>query len=325
MVKIGLVGVGYLGKRHLGHLISLDHVEVSGIWDTDVDVLNETATEFDVAPAENLQKLIHNSDAIVVVTPTSSHFEIGLQVLEASKPLFIEKPICATTAQAKTLVETSHERGVPIQVGHIERFNKAFRSLKEIEVKPRFIEVHRLASWVTRGADVAVVSDLMIHDLDLILALTDATPDHIHANGVNVISNSIDIATARIEFSNGMVANVTASRISLKRMRKMRLFGEHEYVVLDLDKKICEYISAVPGESELPPDSEYLASMELNEKHLDIYKRTPAVQDDDAMRLELQSFVNVVANNSKPIVTGDDGLKAVELAERIVRIIGKSN
>ncbi len=321
MIKLGLIGVGYLGSRHLRHLCSLDGVEVSGVWDTDAEKLSAAAKAYNVPVASSMADLIERSDGLVVVTTTSTHYEVGMQVVNAGKQLFVEKPLCATAVEGRALVDAAQARGVGIQVGHIERYNRAFRGLMGIPVRPRFIEVHRLAPWNPRGVDVAVVFDLMIHDLDLILSLTASEPVEIHANGVGVISDTPDIATARIRFADGMVANMTASRISLKKMRKLRLFGEREYISLDLAEGRCEYVGATLGDEAIPSDALSLGVMETADRRREVYVRFLGAEEADAMRLELTDFRDLVANGVQPPVTGPAGLRALDLAERIVRII----
>jgi predicted dehydrogenase len=325
MVKLGLIGVGYLGSRHLKHLASLDGVALSSAWDVSSEALSAAQTEYGVTPALGLDDLISKSDGVVVVSPTTTHFDIGMKVIEAGKPLFIEKPICATLSEGRDLVAEAERRGIPVQVGHIERFNRAFRALKSIGIKPRFVEAHRLALWNPRGGDVAVIHDLMIHDLDLIIHLAGSKPSHIHANGVGVITPSIDIANARLEFPTGLVANITASRISLKRMRKLRLFGEREYIALDLGKGTCEYVGADGGAGSLPVESEILSEIELGPRKLRLYRQFLEAPEDDAMRLELTAFRDIVARGALPPVSGRDGLMALEAAEEITKIIKETN
>lgn len=321
MLKVGLVGVGYLGSRHLKHLVALGGVAVSAVWDTDPDALRKASQGFGVAAASGLDDLTRRSDAVVVVTPTASHHRIGMQVIAAGKPLFIEKPICATTLEGLELVESAERAGVPLSVGHIERFNRAFRALAGIKVRPRFVEAHRLAEWNPRGGDVAVIHDLMIHDLDLLLALAGTPPSHIHASGVAVIGPSIDIANARLEFPNGLVANVTASRISLKKMRKLRLFGEREYIALDLGKGTCEYVGLGDGSGDLAAGSEVLGEIGTSPRALRLFRRFLEAPEEDAMRLELAAFRDVVIRRIPPPVSGRDGLRALEVAEAIVAAI----
>ncbi len=318
MIRIGLIGAGYLGTRHLKHLLKLDGVIVSGVLDVDPDVRSRIAVDHGINTSANLEELISTSDGIDVVTPTSTHYDIGMQVILAGKPLFIEKPICANSNQGKRLVETATEKGVPVQVGHIERFNRAFRALQTIEIKPRFIEVHRLSPWNPRGIDVAVVYDLMIHDLDMILNLADSEPEKIYANGVSVVSDSVDIATARIEFSDGLVANVTASRISLKKMRKLRLFGENEYIALDMDKGECEYVGVTDRLEKIPATAQPLGEMKVQNRSRILFRRLLDAPENDALRLELESFRDTILYGTPPPVTGSDGLKSLNLAEQVI-------
>ncbi len=324
MLKIGLAGVGYLGCRHLKHLIEMEGVRVSGIWDIDPEKMRDASSEFGVSPARSLDDLIKSSDAIDIVTPTSTHFDIAWQCMENGKPVFIEKPICAAFDQGKKLVELSKKLGIPVQVGHIERFNRAFRSIQRTPVDPHFIEAHRLALWTPRGVDVSVVYDLMIHDLDIILSLSKAKPVHLHANGVGVITDTVDIANARIEFDAGLVANVTASRISLKKMRKLRLFGDNEYIALDMAKGSCEYIGVCDNEDNVPENALPLGTMDIPGSHRIIYQKMLEVEEADAMRLELESFRDAIINETEPTVTGEDGLRALDLAEQIVKQIEKA-
>jgi len=341
MLRIGLAGVGYLGSRHLKHLLEISGVELAGIWDNSPAVREKVQSEFGIPVAKNFSALLDRSEAIVLVTPTSTHHELGMQVVSAGLPLFVEKPICAGFQEGAELVELAEEKGVMIQVGHIERFNRAFRALQTIQgesdrlvlpgqiplashtvkVRPRFIEAHRLAPWAGRGVDVAVVYDLMIHDLDLILSLVQSKISAVHASGVGVVTNSVDIANARIEFENGAVANITASRISLKRMRKIRIFGQQEYIALDFNKGTCEYVGACGDEASLPSGAEVLGAIGEGEHQVGLYRHFVEAPEGDAMRLELEAFRDAVVNGTPPPVTGVDGLKALILADRIVQVI----
>jgi len=324
LLKIGLIGYGYLGKRHLKHLMQMEDVEVAGVWDNDPAARKTAADEYGIYIPSDYNELLQISDAVDIVTPTSAHFETGIKAINVGLPVFIEKPICATVVEGRKLVEKAAAANVIIQVGHIERFNRAFRALRGINVRPGFIEVHRLAFWNPRGVDVAVVHDLMIHDLDLILALTGEFPENIHASGVAVVSDSVDIANARLEFKSGIVANVTASRISLKQMRKLRMFGSNEYIALDLSKGTCEYLGTSLDENKLPPNSDAIGEVGVGANTRVLFQRQLEVDDGDAMHLELASFRDAVESGSEPLVTGADGLRALELAEMIVKKIGES-
>ena len=318
LLKIGLVGCGYLGSRHLKHLSSLEGVEVSRIWDQDPVALTRAAENFGILPAGSLEDLLSNSDAVDVVTPTATHFEIGRRVLEAGLPLFIEKPLCATGEEGERLVEMADAARLPIQVGHIERFNPAFRALQTLNIRPSFIEAHRLAPWNPRGIDVAVVHDLMIHDLDLLLALAGEFPDAVHASGVGVVTDSVDIANVRLEFPGGLVANITASRISLKQMRKLRIFASNAYITLDFVLGSCEYVGVSPDLDKIPENAQIIGEMGEGERKRFVHHSATFAEKGDALRLELESFRDAVLTGTTPPVTGGDGLRALKLAELVV-------
>jgi len=293
-------------------------VEVVAVFDPDDAACSRVVNEYRLPIASSLEEAIHYADAVLVASPTTSHFDIGMKVVAAGRPLFIEKPICATTEEGERLVTAALKAGVPIQVGQIERFNRAVRSLGGRALRPRFIEAHRLAEWNPRGVDVAVVHDLMIHDLDLILYFAGERPSRIEASGVGVITSTIDIANARLTFPSGLVANVTASRISLKRMRKMRLFGASEYISLDLGKGACEVIGVDDGTQGIPEGAIPLGEMELRGLRRRVWRQIPDAPEDDAMRLELTAFQRTVEEGLSPVVSGAEGLAALQLAEAVV-------
>lgn len=318
MIKIGLIGLGYLGNRHLHHLLNLKDLKLTCIYDIDNQIREKIQSDYRLKVAKNIDELLNSVDAVDIVTPTSTHFEIAEQAIKAGKHLFIEKPICANSEEGNLLVKIAEAKNLVLQVGHIERFNQARRSLDLIEFNPRFIEAHRLAMWNPRGVDVAVVHDLMIHDLDLVLSVTNSEIKSIHANGVAVISDSVDIATARIEFEDGLVANITASRISLKNMRKMRLFGEQEYIALNLLKGECEFVSVADSLTDVPDGFHPLGNLAVNDKRRIVFRKFLKAEEGDALRLELTAFRDSIISSSPAIVTGRDGLKALILAEKIV-------
>jgi predicted dehydrogenase len=325
LLKIGLVGCGYLGSRHLKHLSSLEGVEVSRVWDKDPVALARAVEDFKLPPAGSLKDLLSRSDAVDVVTPTATHFEIGRQILEAGLPLFIEKPLCATGDEGARLVDLAAKAKLPIQVGHIERFNQAFRALQTLNIRSSFIEAHRLASWNPRGIDVAVVHDLMIHDLDLILTLAGEFPDAVYASGVGVVTDSVDIANARLEFPGGLVANVTASRISLKQMRKLRIFASNAYITLDFSHGTCEYVGVSSTKDAIPDQALIIGEMGEGERKRCVHRSFPYAEEGDALRLELESFRDAILAGTTPRVTGEDALRALKLAELVVdRITGNA-
>lgn len=323
MLKIGLIGCGYLGSRHLKHLSDIDGVELSAVWDIDLNARRKAEKEYGICPVQGLDDLFSRSDAVDIVTPTPTHCTIGLQAVSHGLPFFVEKPICATYNEGLSLLREASVKNILIQVGHIERFNRAVRSLGDTNIKPGFIEVHRLAEWNPRGTDVAVVHDLMIHDLDLILKFAGAFPDNIYASGVRVVTDSVDIANARLEFGSGLVANVTASRISLKRMRKLRLFGNNEYIALDLDKGTCDHVGVATDPADIPESAELLGEIGIGEKSRKLYLHLDRAPEGDALRLQLESFRDAIVSGAEPVVTGQDGLNALRLAEVIVHKINE--
>ncbi|MDI9337894.1 MAG: Gfo/Idh/MocA family oxidoreductase [Alphaproteobacteria bacterium] len=317
-IKIGVVGVGYLGKLHIENWLKIKQVSLVGFYDPLEDNAKETENKFKIKRFLNLEKLIKAVDAIDIVTPTPTHFEIAKLSVKAAKHIFVEKPFTSTIEESKQLIQFIKESGVLCQVGHIERFNPAYRVLKSFQPQPKFIEVHRLATYNQRGTDVNVILDLMIHDLDLILDLVHAPIRQISANGVAIVSNSIDIANVRLEFHNNCVANLTASRISLKKMRKMRMFQAENYLAVDLLTKECDIINIKPLQANL------LMGIQINtpegEKLITIDK--PKIIDDNAMLQELQHFTNSILNKTQPIVSEYEGLKVLELAYDIIKKIG---
>jgi predicted dehydrogenase len=260
-------------------------------------------------------------EAVSVATTTKTHFDVGKTVLERGIPLLIEKPITESIEQARTLVALAEQRGVQLQVGHIERFNPAILALEPYHPAPMFIESHRLAQFNPRGADVAVVLDLMIHDIDLILSLVHSPVKRIDANGVAVVSDSVDIANARLQFENGCVANVTASRISQNKMRKMRMFQHDAYISVDFQQGLAEVFRLVDeGDPNLKPTL-MLGQIERGTKQRLIVYEQPDIQEVNALEYELQTFVDSIRNGVQPPVTGRDGLQALEVAQEILHII----
>ncbi len=323
MLKVGLLGVGHLGKIHLKLLQEIEGVEVVGFYDPDDEKAAKIADQFNVWRYAEIDKLIDDSDAVDIVTPTLSHFECAELAIKKSKHIFIEKPLSNTLEEARRLVDLVHEAGIKAQVGHVERFNPAFLALKGRKVNPMFIETHRLAQFNPRGTDVAVILDLMIHDIDIILKLTGANVRKISASGVPIISRSPDIANARIEFDNGCVANVTASRISLKNMRKMRIFQPDAYISVDFLDKKTDIVRLASG-----PEENGLPSVEIetgdpdNKKYISF--ESPEIPTVNAIKMELEEFRDAIKNDTEPPVTVSDGYRAMEVAymvlEKIQRI-----
>ncbi len=318
--KTGVLGVGHLGKIHAKLLQDLPDAILLGVFDTNLKTAQEVAKELGVIAFESMDALIAEVDAVSVVTPTTTHFEIAAKVLEAGKHVFIEKPISESEDQAQQLIEMAKEKNCLIQVGHIERFNAAILALEDVPLDPIFIEAHRLASFNPRGTDVAVIHDLMIHDIDLILHLVKSKPVSIAASGVGVISSNIDIANARIEFENGCVANLTASRISAKKMRKMRLFQHDAYISMDFTDGISEIFYL--ADKEQTPFHDGTLALSLGQLgNRDIKYNRLKREQVNPLRKELRSFVASIRNDIPVAVSAEDGLKALRLANQIIEKI----
>lgn len=322
-IKIGIVGVGHLGKLHLKNLLEIKSAECSGIFDIDIEKAKAIADEFKVNHFKSLEDLFNNSDGVIISTTTSTHYEVGKLALEIGNHIFIEKPITSTVTEAEKLINLAKEKNKIIQVGHIERFNPAILSLDKYQLNPMFIQSDRLSQFNPRGTDVAVVLDLMIHDIDIILHLVKSDVEKIDANGVAVVSDSIDIANARIQFKNGAVANVTASRISQKKMRKMRMFQRDAYITIDFLQGISEIYRLVK------PDEETLGisygEIGVGERRKKVIYEQPEIPEVNAMKYEQKLFIKSIVENIPPVVSGEDGKKALEVADYIIKTIEASN
>ena len=324
-LRIGVVGVGHLGSLHARMLAAMEGVRLAGVFDTDADRSGSVALALGVPAAESLEALLGEVDAVTVATSTNAHYGVALKALERGKHVFLEKPITGTVAEAETLCSAAAGRGLLIQVGHIERFNPAILALEKYSIAPMFVESHRLAQFNPRGTDVGVVLDLMIHDIDLILSFVRSPVRAVEANGVAVVSDSVDIANARLQFENGCVANVTASRISQRKMRKMRLFQKNGYISIDFSEGTAEVFRLV-GEDE--PDVK--GTMMLGEigsgKHRrKIVYELPEVKEVNALRHELELFREAIAGGTRPVVSGEDGRRALEVANAIMEKISQQS
>lgn len=324
MLKIGVLGVGHLGKIHLKCIKEIDGYELVGFYDTDAARVVEVERELGIKGYESVLELIKAVDVVDIVTPTISHFEIAKMAVENVKHVFIEKPIVTTPDEASILVELAAKANVKVQVGHVERFNPAFAAAREALHSPMFIECHRLALFNPRGTDVPVVLDLMIHDIDVILSVVNSKVRNISASGVNVVSDTPDIANARIEFENGAVANLTASRISLKNMRKTRFFQRDAYITVDFLEKVAEIIKMEELEGE--PDDPMAIVIDLGpgKKKRRVYFDKPAVGNINAIVEELKSFKDSILNDTNTTVTIEDGYDALNVAHMIMEKIGGS-
>ena len=320
MLKIGVLGAGHLGKIHLRCILNLQsHYELVGFYDPRKDVAAEIAKELNTKAFNSVEDLIDCVDVVDIVTPTLNHYELAVIAARKVKHFFIEKPITETPEQAKQLIKLCEEANVKAQVGHVERFNPAYLSVKDAIKNPLFIETHRLAEFNPRGTDVPVVLDLMIHDIDIVLGTVKSPVKNIHASGVSVLSNSPDIANARIEFDNGAVANLTASRISLKSMRKTRIFQKDAYISIDFLTKESEIIRMKHEVDESDP---YAMIMELNdgEKRQISFEKPPS-NASNAIQEELRSFADAINKNGEVSVSLEDGYKALQVAHEILRKI----
>ena len=320
-LKIGVVGTGHLGKLHLKMFKHLDKCELIGVYDNNLLQSKAAASEFNVDEFEDLNTLLNKVDAVSIAATTSSHFELVKKSLISGKHVFVKKPISATIDEAEELVKIAEKNKLNLQVGHIERFNPALVSLEKYIIKPMFIQTDRLAQFNPRGTDVAVVLDLMIHDIDVILSLIKSEVNHVDASGVAVVSDNIDIANARIQFENGAVANVTASRISQKKMRKMRIFQKDNYIALDFITGVSELYRLLPVEQNVEGSSISFGEIGIGDKKKRLIYEQPEVKEINALSYELQLFVNGVLQNEKPVVSGEDGLKALKVAQMIIKKI----
>jgi len=320
-LKIGLLGAGHLGKIHLKCIRQVEEFELIGFYDPNNEISEQVENEFDLKRFQSIEQLIDASDVIDIVTPTINHYECADIALKAGKHVFIEKPVVSTPEEAQKLIRTAEEANVKVQVGHVERFNPAFLSVQDKIDAPMFIETHRLAQFNPRGTDVPVVLDLMIHDLDIILSTVKARLRKVSASGVAVVSDTPDIANARLEFDNGCVANLTASRISMKNMRKTRFFQKNAYISVDFLTKESELVTMSDIDSE---NIDPLAMvLELGEGKVDkeIHFEKPVVEPNNAIVEELSSFAKAIVNNTNPLVTLYDGYQALLVAHQIVEKI----
>lgn len=316
MLKAGVLGAGHLGKIHLRLLQQSEKYELVGFYDADAINAKNVSQEFGYTYFDNINELIDAVDVVDIVTPTLSHYECAVKSIEKGKHIFIEKPITNTVEEAEKIRALLAENKLRGQVGHVERFNPAFIAVKDQLNEPMFIETHRLAEFNPRGTDVPVVLDLMIHDIDIILSIVKSKVKDVSASGVAVISNSPDIANARIEFENGCVANLTASRISLKNMRKTRFFQKDAYISVDFLEKKCEVVK-MKGAPENPGDFDMILQNAEGEKK-QIYFNNPEIAQNNAILDELETFADAINNNTTPIVTLHDGTEALRVATMII-------
>ena len=316
MLKAGVLGAGHLGKIHLRLLQESKKYELVGFFDPFTENAKKVAKEFGYKLFDSVEELIAAVEVVDIVTPTLSHFECAKKAIEKGRHIFIEKPITKTVLEAeaiKTLASQFHVQG---QVGHVERFNPAFTAVKDKIDTPMFIETHRLAEFNPRGTDVPVVLDLMIHDIDIILSVVNSKVKNVHASGISVISETPDIANARIEFENGCVANLTASRISMKNMRKTRFFQKDAYISVDFLEKKSEIVRM----KDVPNNPDEFAMILQNAEGVkkQIYFDNPEIENNNAILDELESFADAINNGTRPIVSLRQGAEALRVAQMII-------
>ncbi len=311
--KIGVIGVGHLGKYHLNHLLEMPQVECMGFYDIDTERSKEISNRTGARAFSSLKDLIEVCNGLTVVVPTQNHFTVASKILQAGKHAFIEKPIATTSEEADKLIALSEKMGVRIQVGHIERFNPALLALNGMPITPKYIETHRLAPYTVRGTDVPVILDLMIHDLDIILSLVKSPVKSVHASGISIMTQSVDIANARLQFENGCVANITSSRIAKDYVRKLRIFQTDLYVTIDFLKGLTEIYRLLDAE-EKDPNAVFFVPLKSNGMNRQIVYETPQVDRVDALRLELENFALSITGKSSPIVGGQEGREALRIA-----------
>jgi predicted dehydrogenase len=317
MLKIGVFGVGHLGKFHLNNWKNIQHVEVVGFFDPNDQAAQEVSEKYGLKRYDRVEDLIQEIDAADIVAPTNHHFNLCQLALRSGKHVFVEKPMADTMDQAREILELVKESKVKFQVGHVERFNPAFLALGEHRLNPMFIEVHRLAQFNPRGTEVSVILDLMIHDIDIILHLVKSDVKNIFASGVAVMTETPDIANVRIEFNNGCVANLTSSRISMKRMRKMRLFQKDAYIGIDFLEKKTEVIKLkTAGDEQL-----FSFDIETPQGTKTLAIDNPLIREVNAIEAELIAFRDAILNNLRPPVNEIDGYVAMDVAHEILKKI----
>ena len=316
MLKVGVLGAGHLGKIHLRLLQESKKYELIGFFDPYTENAQKVAAEFGYKLFDSIEELIDAVEVVDIVTPTLSHFDCAKKAIEKGRHIFVEKPIAKTVLEAETIRDLAKKHQVKGQVGHVERFNPAFIAAKKMINNPMFIETHRLAEFNPRGTDVPVVLDLMIHDIDIILSVVKSKVKNVHASGISVISETPDIANARIEFENGCVANLTASRISMKNMRKTRFFQKDAYISVNFLSKESEIVRI----QDAPIEPDEFAMILQNDEGVkkQIYFENPEVVNNNAILDELETFADAIVNNTTPIVTLQNGTEALRIAQWVI-------
>ncbi len=320
MLRVGILGVGHLGKFHLNNWKQIEDAVIAGFYDPNDEIAQAVVDKYQIERFNSVDDLLDACDAVDIIAPTIFHFELCKLAITKCKHVFVEKPLANTMDEARELVKLAKEANIKFQVGHVERFNPAFLAIKNMTLEPMFIEVHRLAQFNPRGTDVSVILDLMIHDIDIILNLVKSNVKNISANGVAVMSDTPDIANVRIEFDNSCVANLTSSRISMKKMRKMRLFQKDAYIGIDFLEKKTEIIKLNSPEDK----NVFTFDIETNNGKKTIAIANPIVADGNAIKLELEAFKTAITNNTDTAVTVMDGFRAMDVAHQILEKIASA-
>ncbi|MBS1563667.1 MAG: Gfo/Idh/MocA family oxidoreductase [Bacteroidetes bacterium] len=317
MLKIGVFGVGHLGKFHLNNWKEIKDVELVGFYDPNDGAAQEVSEKYQLPRFLDPETLMDACDAVDIIAPTNHHFALCEKAIKRGKHVFVEKPLAHTMEEARILVKLVKESNIKMQVGHVERFNPAYLATQDLQLNPMFIEVHRLAQFNPRGTEVSVILDLMIHDIDIILNLVKSEVKHISASGVAVMTDTPDIANVRIEFNNGCVVNLTSSRISMKKMRKMRVFQKDAYIGINFLDKKTEVIRL-----KTPKDLDAF-SFDLDTPHgkRSIAIINPSVPEVNAIKMELEKFRDAIVNNTPTIVSEVDGYRAMDIAHQILNKI----
>lgn len=317
MLKVGVFGVGHLGKFHLNNWKEIKKAELVGFYDPNDTIAQEVSEKYQLPRFLDAERLMDACDLVDIIAPTPFHFSLCEKAIRKGKHVFVEKPLANTMEEAKELVKLVKESNIKLQVGHVERFNPAYLAVRSLSLTPMFIEVHRLAQFNPRGTEVSVILDLMIHDIDIILSLVKSEVKTISASGVAVMTDTPDIASVRIEFNNGCVANLTSSRISMKKMRKMRLFQKDAYIGIDFLNKKAEIIKL-----KTPQDLDVFSfDIETPNGKKTIALSNPSVPEVNAIRLELENFCDAILENTPTRVTEVDGFRAMDIAHQILQKI----
>lgn len=320
MKKIGVLGAGHLGKIHIKCILASDQFDLVGFYDPNQEISDKVEKEYAIKRYQSAEQLIEDCEIIDIVTPTISHYDCASLAIRRGKHVFIEKPLTTTLYEAKKLIDLACEANVKVQVGHVERFNPAFIAAQPYFSNVMFIETHRLSQFNPRGTDVPVILDLMIHDIDIVLNVVKSPVRKISASGVSVLSDSPDIANARVEFNNGCVANLTASRISMKNMRKSRFFQREGYIAVDFLKKETQLIRMKDAEP-VPDPFALILDLGPDKKPKQFFIETPEVKPINAIQTELETFQHSIVNNTEPMVSIFDGYASLELAYQIMEKI----